>query len=51
MIHFRHCGCDAKLLDRQPRSWWMRAFFPSRGLFRCLVCHTRMLLATESPKE
>ena len=47
MIHFRHCGCDPKYLDRQKRSWWMRGFFPARVHYRCLGCTTRLLLAGE----
>ena len=35
------CDCDWNDLSRIPRNWWMR-LFPSRRLYFCAGCKTRL---------
>jgi hypothetical protein len=44
-MQLRPCACDEDLYVRIPRSVWMRLLFPSRWLYYCWSCKSKMLIA------
>jgi len=38
------CRCGAAHLDRIERSWWMRLLLPSRRLYYCSNCRSKLLI-------